>query len=145
MCDISHLVSCVTFVTCQEFNKNNCMKNKYMRFAFVIAASVSLNSCLYKTPVEEEIPPIVGDVSFKDDVEPIFNTQGCLSCHPNSAGLDLTVGNSYGSIFSNNLVDTDNPDKSIIYVHPKDKHFTTYTSAQANIVLTWIEQGSEDN
>jgi len=118
------------------------MKKKYLRFAFVIAATVSLNSCLYKTPISE---PVEGDISFIEDVEPIFEAQGCVACHPSDAGLDLMVGKAYESIFANSLVDIENPEGSIIYTHPKDSHPKTYTPAEANIVLAWIEQGAKDN
>ena len=118
------------------------MKNKYLRFAFVISATVSLNSCLYKTPISE---PVEGDVSFMEDVEPIFETQGCVACHPSDAGLDLMVGKAYESIFANSLVNLEKPEESIIYAHPKESHPKTYTPAEANIVLAWIEQGAKDN
>ena len=118
------------------------MKNIYLRFAIVIATSVSLNSCQYKTPISE---PVEGDVSFVEDVEPIFETQGCVACHPSAASLDLRVGKSYESIFANSFVNLEVPDESKIYVHPKENHYTTYTPSQASIVLAWIEQGAKDN
>ena len=116
----------------------------------VVTIIIFVSSCQYKWIVEPEIPPPDPEdtISFSQEVAPIFSQQGCTGCH-NTGGQspDLTADNAYNSITTNGLVDTDNPEQSIIYVypHPDGDHYEKYLSSQAAIVLVWIEQGALDN
>jgi len=54
-------------------------------------------------------------VSFAADVQPIFDTRGCVSCHGGSGGLFLGPGVSYG-----NLVNVPSPLYGALRVRPFD-------------------------
>lgn len=125
------------------------MKFMY-KVSLILMGVFIFSSCVYNVPVEEVLPPIEEDVSFSADVAPIFETQECTNCHNGaSASTDLTLLSdvAYNSITSKGLVDVADPENSKIYYYPLPTagHFKRYTAEQAQYVLTWIEQGAEDN
>jgi hypothetical protein len=126
------------------------MKKHVMYSIGIIAAIVFATSCQYKFIVEPVVPPPdPGDtVYYSQEIEPIYGTQGCTGCH-NTGGTqpDLSEGNSYSSITGMGLVDEGDPEASKIYYYPlpDGSHFAKYTSAQAALILGWIEQGANDN
>ena len=87
-------------------------------------------------------------VSFKDTIQPIF-TKGCLgsSCHAGTFSPDLSVGKAYNSLISGNFVNTATPAQSEIYLEmkPGGGMSAHCSSAEADLVLTWIAQGAKDN
>jgi len=106
-------------------------------------------SCQYKFIVEPVVPPPDPEdtISFSQEIVPIFSEQGCTGCHNGSQSPDLTPDNSYNSITSTGLVDTNDPPASKIYYYPlpDGSHYKKYTSSQAALILVWIEQGALDN
>jgi len=112
-----------------------------------------LNACTYDFIVKEELPPVdtTVPVSFSKQIVPIFTTEGCVGCHkPGGQAPDLTAANAYNSIQSMKLVNTATPASSIIYTEPDPantaKHtWKKYTAAEAQLVLTWIQQGAKNN
>ena len=124
---------------------------KILTIAIILASFIMiLNSCQYKFVVEPEIPPPNPEdtISFSQEIIPVFDIQGCTSCHStNGQQPDLTADNAYSSIIGMGLVATDDPPSSIIYQKPlhDGDHYAKYTSAQSAIVLVWIEQGALDN
>lgn len=111
-------------------------------------------SCEYDFIKPEPVPPPpepTDTISFAQEVQPIFENNGCTGCHkPNgSAGLDLTAPNAYNSLISNGLVETTDPEMSKIYYYPypgTGEHSYKYdTEAEAANILYWIEQGALDN
>jgi hypothetical protein len=127
----------------------NIMKN-LLRNCLVLVAIITITaSCQYKFLVEPAVPPPNPDdtISFSLQIEPIFTDLGCTDCHPSFKKPDLTPGNAYNSITSMGLVDTTNPESSILYVHPSPTggHYKVYTSADAALVLQWITQGAKNN
>ncbi len=71
------------------------MKNIFNLLSKIAALILTLflTSCYYDDVVEKVIPPNT-DVSFANDIQPIFNTN-CVACHPAVNQPDLTEGNSY--------------------------------------------------
>ena len=126
------------------------MNKKLIYSIGVIAIIVFAASCQYKFIVEPVVPPPDPEdtISFSEQIVPIFSEQGCIGCH-NSGGQqpDLTPDNAYNSITNMGLVNTGDPVASKIYYYPlpDGSHFAKYTSAQAALVLQWIEQGALDN
>lgn len=131
-----------------NFKRKN--MNKLLLNGIVIAAFIMmLGSCQYKSLVEPVIPPPQpGDtISFSLKVAPIWSKLSCTGCHPGVKQPDLTAENAYNSITSLGLVDTANPESSIIYTkpHPDGSHYDKYSAAQAAIVLGWIQEGARNN
>ena len=116
--------------------------------AFIIVFC-SLTACNYDF-IEIEKPG--GKVLFSTQVEPVFNNNdNCTSCHKTGGQVpDLTTGNAYNSIVSMNLVNTTDPPSSLLYKVPdpgnsSEHTWKKYSAAEAELVLTWIEQGALDN
>lgn len=91
----------------------------------------------------------VDTVFFSTQIEPIFTSSTCTSCHNSSSFLDLTAGNSYASIFANNKVVPGEPENSIIYTEPDPvtgSHYKNYSSSDdSDLIYQWIFQGALDN
>lgn len=114
----------------------------------LIVAGMFIVSCEYE--FIEQLPPPQGTVSFSQQVEPVFTSQGCVACHkPGNQLPDLTTGNAYASIIATGVVDTNNPEASKLYDLPNpatSQHsWKKYTENQAQIVLLWIQQGALNN
>ncbi len=125
------------------------MKFKQLIIAFMVMAGFT-TSCTYDQ-IEPEIPDIPDpDVptSFADEIQPIF-TASCVSCHPPTAGLDLTEGTAYSTITASKYMDLANPSQSLIYTYPNPTSGThsykKYTTTEAALLLKWIEEGALDN
>jgi len=131
--------------------KNKYIMKKFLRNLLVLAGIVAFaTSCQYKFIVEPVTPPPnPGDtISFKTQIEPIFTDNSCTACHNGSQqNPDLRTGNAYNSITSMGLVNTDDPESSILYVHPSPNgnHYVKYSTSQAALVLQWIQQGAKNN
>jgi hypothetical protein len=111
-----------------------------------------LNACTYDFIAEEELPPVdpTVTISFSTQIAPIFTSEGCIACHKaGSQAPDLTSSNAYNSIKTMNLANTATPESSIIYTKPNPSttpvHYKKYTAAEAQLVLTWIQQGAKNN
>ncbi|MCB2218918.1 MAG: hypothetical protein KQI35_00885 [Bacteroidetes bacterium] len=135
------------------------MKLSVIKQAFLALFAISmLISCEYEfIEVATPKPPDPNDttvetVLFSTQIEPIFSASNCTNCHGGgspSAGLNLSAGNAYNSIISNDLVTPGDPEASIIYTYPNPisgSHNTRYGSADdANLIYLWIFQGAMDN
>lgn len=131
---------------------------KILKLFLTVTLLVFLFSeCRYSFIVPEDIPvidpndPDAKQVSFKNDILPIFtNGNNCTACH-NTGGTppDLSAGKAFAAINSTRYINTDAPAESKIYhyiepgtgTHARKK----YTPAQAALVLGWIQQGAKDN
>jgi len=137
---------------------------KLLYFVFLGFIGLNFQSC-YKDvgPIEGdgtlEDAVVIENVSFNDDVQPIFNSY-CISCHPNSGNLDLTSGNSYDNLvnvyasgYSGILVIPYDPDHSILYkkIDGSGAYGTnmplgsSLSSTQIAIIKQWIVEGALDN
>jgi len=111
-----------------------------------------LNACTYDFIAEEELPPVdpTVTISFSTQIAPIFTSEACINCHKQGGQApDLTAANAYNSIKNMNLANTATPESSIIYVKPNPAtipvHYKKYSAAEAQLVLTWIQQGAKNN
>jgi len=126
------------------------MKKSNIYFLLFVFALI-FNACTYDFIVKEELPPVDPnvDVLFSTQIVPIF-TAKCIACHkPGGEAPDLTAANAYNSIKSMNLANTAAPETSVIYAFPNFQATThtwkQYSAAEAQLVLTWIQQGAKNN
>jgi hypothetical protein len=110
----------------------------------LIFASCAKDTVVYPP---SNIPPGL-TISFNDTIQPIF-TAGCLgsSCHAGAIAPNLTSGQSYNELISGNYVNTSAPASSKIYevMAPGGLMANHCTTAEADLVLAWIQQGAKDN
>ena len=120
------------------------------KFIFLLLISGLLFSCTYeKIEPSSELPK---DVSFKNDLIPLFN-QSCntIGCH-NTGGIapDLSADNAYRDLTTTpQMIDLDSPENSTLYKRMTDAQkpmplsgVMVYESQQ---VLSWIKDGAKDN
>ncbi len=95
-----------------------------------------------------------GTVSFRDDVQPIFD-QKCTSCHPVAYPyLDLRPGHSYAQLIrqspptaaSYERVVPGHPELSYLLLHPVDpSRKNLLTRSDRRVIADWIRQGAKDD
>lgn len=107
----------------------------------------TMTACTYETisPKEPEVP---SDVSFNDNVIPIFNgICNNSGCHSNGGiSPNLNSSNAYISLTFFGYVDLDVPAESELYKKITTGSMKDYASDQDRaIILKWIEQGALDN
>lgn len=124
------------------------MKKISALMLFALAAFL-LCSCEYEW-IEPEKVNIPDNVSFTNDVMPIFNN-GCNTsvCHgAGASNPDLSEGNAYNALVNGGYVDTETPDASRIYtsmISGGSMQSYVQNPADAEIILAWIKQGAENN
>ena len=116
----------------------------------VLSTAMVLISCTHKSPV------IIPDVSFKNDIVPVFQASCALngSCHLGANNTNLQVnldsGAAYNTIIAKQLINTSNPTASLLYVElsngimPKAP-YRALSSIQVSLILDWIKQGGLNN
>ncbi|EAR00261.1 hypothetical protein [Maribacter sp. HTCC2170] len=113
----------------------------------LISLGFSFFGCYYDEPEEIDSSTIV---SFTTDIQPIFNAS-CISCHPLIQAVpDLTEGNSYNSIVTNEMIKANDLEASVLYqrlignptIMPSSG---SLPSTEINLVKIWIEQGALNN
>lgn len=115
---------------------------------------------------QQETP--AAEVSFSKDIQPIFNSNGCVSCHGGSGGLFLTQGQSYINLVNVNAqaacttqkrVLPGNPDNSVLYIRTSSNSADTQCGqnsrmpqgsprlpqATIDLIKDWITQGAKNN
>lgn len=123
------------------------LKTSYILIFVVIAM---FSACEYNfitpdtgEPVDPEVP-----ISFSSGVEPIWTSQSCVNCHNGDGVFSLKPGEAYQSLISNNLLELDNAENSLIIKVPgtRGTHANlTYVGNQKLLIITWIKQGAKDN
>ncbi|MCU4175187.1 hypothetical protein [Carboxylicivirga sp. N1Y90] len=127
-------------------------KIKHLIISSLLLLLIGFVGCEYKTIVPDKGDPVDPEVpiSFSAEVEPIWTSQGCVSCHPSAGGLDLTVGNAHASLMSHpRAINKDNSSESTILtfktVQPGPHGSVDYVGNQSEIIKVWIDQGALDN
>ena len=136
------------------------MKNKILSFLIIPALLIigTTTGCYYDEVIldpstYEEGPNGSGDlVSFNGEILTIFNS-GCniSGCH-NQGGTapDLSAGNAYNALINGGYIDLVSPNKSELYRWVNGEGSVTMPISGTdpvivNKILTWIQQGAENN
>jgi len=93
-------------------------------------------------------------VSFRADVQPIFDRK-CVACHPTAYPyLDLRPGRSYGDLLhvlaatrpAFERVLPRRPELSYLLLHPPDPSLAGLLSSRERAVIArWISEGAKDD
>ena len=104
-------------------------------------------SCEYEY-IQPDIPLIPDEVSFSEDIVPIF-TKSCNAavCHDvGGAPPDLTPQNAYLSLTNGGYLNLETPNQSSLYVSLKTGSMKGYAQpGDAEFILAWITQGAKNN
>lgn len=113
---------------------------------------LSLSSCYYDEVIENVTPPNI-DVSYANDIQPIWN-QFCVACHPTLEQPDLTEGNSYNALINlpgsiiigdaegSELMEMLNHDPASDNPMPPSGPMS---ATNINLIAAWINQGALNN
>ncbi len=133
------------------------MKKQLSVILFILL--MILQSCSKDVGPVEPDSDSNNQVSFKNDVQPIFNNH-CISCHPSSGDLDLREGHSYNEIvgvsasgYSGTLVVPGNAEASVLYKKIDGSGAFgsnmplggSLSANQIKIIRDWINQGAKNN
>lgn len=126
------------------------MKKSNICFLLLLLG-ILLNACTYDFIVKEELPPVDPTVSilFASQIVPVF-TDKCVACHKSGGTApDLAAANAYNSLKNLNMLNTAAPETSLIYTYPAPTtsihSWKKYSAAEAQLILTWIQQGAKNN
>jgi hypothetical protein len=120
--------------------------------AFIIATIIWLPSCYKETTVFLGASEVTREVSFNNDLIPIFENRCALSgCHTAGSQVPtLTPDRAYNALIEENLVDFNNPENSELYFWLTGKKQPAMPLGGPDpdinaIVLAWLKQGGKNN
>ena len=126
-----------------------------MRLLFLICLIFSISVACKKATVEE-VCTTPTEISYKRDIQPIFNsncaTSGCHSGTNSAGGLNLEASVSYQNltVSKSGYIDTAYPRASLLYssmtsisnpMPPNGK----LSKCTTDLILAWIKQKAENN
>ena len=119
---------------------------KLLKIVLVSSITLLFSSCYYDEFPEDipvEIPPGT-EVSFSEDITPIFVTYNCVQCH-NASGQnpDLTPGSEYSNLVPA-YVSAGNSAGSSLYTTLAGGHRSVDATSLA-LIEKWINDGAENN
>ena len=98
----------------------------------------------YEIPAPE-CPEGTGGVSFKGDIQPIFNSK-CISCHSGSQAPTLSEGWAYEELSDGGyLAEPEFACESILYQKFLGTHSGRVSDDELMQILGWIQEGAQDN
>lgn len=119
--------------------------NSNIRILILFITLLLLSGCEYDTIDPDPLPPPDQEISFSQDIQPIF-TSNCVDCHDGSRDPDLRSGNAYRSLQDDNYINITNPSESKIYTILNEPfHQPKATAKEKQLILQWITQGAKDN
>jgi hypothetical protein len=121
---------------------------------FIVSVSLAFVACKKGTTEVVCNPPAT--VSFKNDIQPIFNancnTSGCHSGNKPAGNLNLESANAYANLMDSKsgYIDLLHPENSILYVSITSKTNPMPPSGKLDecvtgLILKWIQQGAKNN
>jgi len=125
---------------------------RLLQIVLVSSLSLLCFSCYYdELPEETDLVAEIPDdevVSFKDDVQPIFDEK-CIGCHNgNFANPDLREGNAYNAIVPQYIIAGDAENSEFYQKLPGNDHQDidiVLTNEEIGIIKAWIDRGGENN
>ena len=126
------------------------MKNLY-KLIVLAGMALFLGSCYYDTyPIEEELP-VPEDVSYADDIQPLWDRDCVSNCHPPTPP-NLEQGLSYNALLDGGYVIPGDSENSRLYksllgidgvsLMPPGARWNVN---DINLVKKWIDDGAENN
>ncbi len=107
-------------------------------------------SCYYDELTDQTNLPLPQNISFQDQVQPIF-TQNCVNCHNGNQNPDLRSGNSFNALLSGGFVISSDSENSVLYKSligqgaPLMPPSGGISQTKINVVKQWIDEGALNN
>lgn len=132
------------------------LKSRNIVIFLILAFPFFFYACDDQTPdpksIEEERDddddnddPPEGEISFSDDINPIFSEYGCEGCHDGGTPPDLS-SNVYDNLLDG-YVEPGEPENSDLYNQLDDSGSGNHVISEEDLdnIRQWIEEGAEDN
>ena len=118
---------------------------KLLKIVLVNSLTLLCFSCYYNEFPEDviDIDP-EEDVSFANDITPIFVSYNCSQCHNAALDPDLRAGNEYNSLVPDYVVAFD-ADASRLYIQLAVEGHRDVDATSLALIEVWINQGAENN
>ena len=120
---------------------------KLLKIVLVYSLALFFTSCYYNELPEEAdivIPPET-EVSFDDDIVPIFISYNCSQCHKSGGqSPDLSAGNEYNSLVPAYVNAGSSSTSKLYTVLAIDRHRNVDKESIA-LIKKWIDDGAEAN
>ncbi|WP_282134528.1 hypothetical protein [Seonamhaeicola maritimus] len=118
-------------------------------FKIVLACGLTLIcfSCYYNEFPEEGEEIIIDpteEVSFANDIIPIFSLDNCAQCHNANLDPDLRAGNEYSSLVPE-YVTANNANGSKLYTKLAVDGHRDLDDTSLALIKEWINRGAENN
>lgn len=123
---------------------------KIFQFLLMIGMSMMTFSCYYDELEDQTDLPLPQNISFQEQVQPIFN-QNCIACHNGNLEPDLSSGNSFTALLGGGFVIPSDSGNSILYNSLIGQGVSqmppggAISQTNINIVKQWINEGALDN
>jgi len=128
------------------------MTNKKIAVVMSAMTFFFMMGCYQVTTLDMRADLITGDISFADDVVPIFNESCALSgCHATGGQApDLTAANAFTSLSNGGYIDVTAPESSVLYewltgVRTPAMPLSGSDPTINAKILAWITQGAQNN
>jgi uncharacterized membrane protein len=113
--------------------------------------SLMLTGCYYDKEVNPDAGGLPTNVSFSNDVQPVFTKNCAMSgCHDAvpTHNPSLVLGSSYGALASGGYLNTAVPSAGILYQEISEGNMppgAPLTSHEANLIIAWLNEGAKNN
>ena len=117
---------------------------------------ILMNNCSYKNAQEVYPDCVTSNMSYKNDVVPIFMANHCYDCHSNATAalgggeknvmvyywqVERFVNDSMGDILYGMIADPSNTDAN----HMPQEPYPHLSTCELAMVNAWIQQGAKNN
>ncbi|MBK5214899.1 MAG: hypothetical protein JJE55_14730 [Flavobacteriaceae bacterium] len=123
---------------------------KIFQFLLMIGMSMMTFSCYYDELEDQTELPLPQNISFQDQVQPVFN-QNCVNCHNGNQNPDLRSGSSFTALLGGGFVIPTDSENSILYKSligqgaPPMPPSGGISQTKINVVKQWIDEGALNN
>lgn len=116
------------------------------KLIYFLVSGILAGFLVFSACEKVEYPPLEkpSGVSYADTIQPIFDAK-CIACHGGSRDPDLRPGNSYNALINGAYINTGNPAESKLLTTLYGNHNDRATDPERQLILSWIEEGAQDN
>lgn len=120
---------------------------KLLKPILVSSLALLCFSCYYNEfPEEEEVIIDPGqEVSFANDIIPIFEVYNCAQCHNDSGQNPNLISNQAFDALVPTYVTEGNPNGSRLYTMLKIEEHRNVDNTSLALIKKWIEDGADNN
>ncbi len=127
------------------------MKKALIYGISLVVVSLILTGCYYDKEVDPNSGGLPTNVSFSNDVQPVFTKNCAMSgCHDEvpTHNPTLVIGASYNALISGGYINVPVPNAGILYQEISEGNMppgAPLSSHEANLIIAWLNEGAKNN